>query len=723
MAVLAGIILLAAQPGTATADEGMWLPLFLKSLNYSDMQARGLRLTPEQIYSINEGSLKDAVVLFGGGCTGEIISREGLVLTNHHCGFGQIQSHSSVGNNLLEDGYWAKNRAEELKNPGLEVGFVIRMEDVTKPMMEALAKGSTRNEQEREAIVRKTSQDMANAATKGTHYQAFVRPFFYGNEYYMFVMENYRDVRLVGAPPSGIGKFGGDTDNWVWPRHTGDFSLFRVYSGPDGKPADYSANNIPLKPRRHLKLNLRGTQPGDFTMVMGFPGRTQEYLPSYGIITIAQYSNPYKIDVRTRRLAVLERYMKADEATRIQYAAKQSSIANAWKKWQGEQRGLDRLNTIADKQKEEATLTTWIAADAERTRKYGSTLPDLKKAYSRLQNVILPMEFYREAVTATEILAMAAVLDAVKKDFAEGKDATASIANFEKTIPGFYKDFNLTVDKDLAHVCWDAILTYIPANQLPPEIAKYKNKNGQGKHDFSFLDKMYAKSRLTNAEAATKLAQDLKKASGKAGSAILEKEPAFALLSAYLQHVREKLQPEYIAASDEIDLGIRTLITARRELEQDRKFYPDANSTLRVAYGQVKGYEPADGVKYLPYTHLEGVFEKKDTTIADYVVPARLQMLYDKKDYGQYADATGQLPLAFIATNHTTGGNSGSPVLDADGHLIGTNFDRCWEGTMSDLDYDPSQCRNIALDIRFTLWCIDKYGQAGWLLPEMDLIK
>ncbi len=715
MAVAALTILTLA----ARADEGMWLPMMLKQMNEADMRARGMRLTAEQIYSVNNGSLKDAIVSFGGFCTGEVISREGLILTNHHCGYGQIQNHSAVGRNYLRDGFWAMNKGQELQNPGLTASFVVRMEDVTKPVLDAIAAAGVKTETERENAVKAATKTLIENAVKGTGYDAYVRPFFYGNEYYMFVMETFKDVRLVGAPPDGIGRFGGDTDNWMWPRHTGDFSLFRIYTAPDGTPAEYNAINVPMKPRKFLKLNLKGPKMGDFTMVMGFPGTTKEYLPSYGIENIARYTNPYKIRLRSKRLKVMDKFMKQSEQVSIQYSAKYSSIANYWKKWLGESRGLDRLDVEDKKREQEVALTAWMNADPQRKQKYGHVLPNLEKAYKELNASTLPVEYYREAVLANEILSMASGLDAVQTALDEQKDPKPAIDAFEKKIPGFYKDYNQELDMALAQVCWDAILTDLDMLQLPKEYAADKNAFGSGIHNMEFLDRMYKKSRLTTEHGAKALVADLRQDPGKT----LNLEPAYQQVRIYLTDLRKRHQPRYVAALNEIDKNMRELVAAQREMQPTRKFYPDANSTLRVAYGQVQPYKPADATIYEPFTYLEGYMEKRDSTVEEFAAPRRLVELYHKKDFGNYATKDNRLPVAFIATNHTTGGNSGSPVINGDGELIGTNFDRCWEGTMSDLAYDPKLCRNIALDIRFTLWTIDKFGGAGWLLNEMELVK
>ena len=713
---LAFALLSGLSISVAKGEEGMWLPLWLQKYNEADMQAKGLKLSAKDLYDINNASLKDAVLQFNGGCTAEIIGRNGLILTNHHCGFGQIQYHSKVGRNLIEDGFWAKSMAEELPNPDLSVSRLVRMEDISLQVIAAIgtATGEERGKRAAAAIA-----DLAKAATEGTHFEAFGRSFFYGSEYYLFVMETFTDVRLVGAPSNGIGSFGGDTDNWVWPRHTGDFSLFRIYTGPDNKPAAYSQNNKPYAPIKFLSLNLQGPKLGDFTMVYGFPGRTQEYLPSWGIESVQRYSNPYKIRLRTKRLQVLDSFMVPDEGTRIQYAAKRASIANAWKKWQGENKGLKKLGVLAKKRRLEDTLSRWIAATDSLKAKYGKVLPRLEAAYADLNDLILPIEYMRESVYAIELLALAAGLEPVKKAVAEGKDPSLAIDAFEKGLPGFYKNYNARVDEALARQMFDRYFSDIQIKYLPKGLAEYKNAYGGGIHDFRIVNDLYDRSLLTSEAASrtflAKLRTDPKKA--------LKREPAFSIQQQFYTPYNDLNLPKYIKAQREIDDQLRLWIAAQREFASTKKFYPDANSTLRVAYGKIDSYKPMDGVEFTPFTTADGILAKLDTTVAEFTAPAKQVRLLRKKQYGSYANGDGKLPIAFIASNHTTGGNSGSPVLNGNGHLIGTNYDRCWEGTMSDLAYDPSICRNIALDIRYTLWTIDVLGEANWLLAEMDLVR
>ncbi|QNE39589.1 S46 family peptidase [Hymenobacter sp. NBH84] len=701
---------------SARADEGMWLPLLLKQLNEADMQKKGLKLTAEDIYSVNRGSLKDAVVQFGGGCTGEIISDQGLLLTNHHCGYSSIQSHSSVEKDYLTNGYWAMSPSEELPNQGLTATFIVRMEDVTKQVLQDVPATGI-SEDARERLVQQHSQQVAQAAVQGTHYRTFVRPMFGGNEYYLFVTEVFEDVRLVGAPPSSIGKFGGDTDNWMWPRHTGDFSLFRIYAGPDNKPAPYSPQNKPFKPRHHLPISLGGIKPGDFTLVFGFPGRTNEYLTSWGVDEIYSLSDPAKVQVRDTKLRILDADMKASNKVRIQYAAKYASLANYWKKWQGEMRGLKRLDAVARKQEQEARFQQWTTqGDIARRAAYANLLPEFEKNYRAERDVSLARDYVTEAALGVELMLYANSLLAVV-DIKNAADRTAAVQKLKTGVNGFFRNYSKSTDQKVAAALLALYAENTPSTLLP-DYVKTLQKQYPGKNGWTaYADYLYSKSRLTTPESANAVLDEV----AKGNVAALTNDPAYQLASAIVTNYRANILPPYQIANDNITLLSRTYIAGLRQMQTDKTFYPDANSTLRVAYGQVAGYEPRDGVKYEYYTTLDGIMEKADPTNPDFQVPARLVELYQKKEYGLYA-VDGTVPVAFIATNHTTGGNSGSPVINGRGELIGTNFDRNWEGTMSDIMFDPDQVRNITLDVRYMLFVVDKYAGATRLIQEMTLV-
>ncbi|WP_205504440.1 S46 family peptidase [Rufibacter psychrotolerans] len=715
-------VLLAISSFNASADEGMWLPMLLKQLNEADMQKKGMRLSAEDIYSVNKSSLKDAIVQFGGGCTGEIISNQGLLLTNHHCGYGQIQSHSSVENDLLTNGFWAMTREQEKPNPGLTATFIVRMEDVTKQILGDVPAGLP--EAEREQRVQANIKKVQEQTTAGTHYGAIIRPFFYGNEYYMYVTETFRDIRLVGAPPESIGKFGGDTDNWMWPRHTGDFSLFRIYAGPDNKPADYSPNNKPFTPKHHLPISLAGIQEGDFTMVFGFPGRTTEYLPSQAVREIAEISDPAKVKIRTTRLNLLDQDMKADPKVRIQYAAKYASVSNAHKKWIGEMRGLKKLNAIAKKQELERQFAAWVAQETGRKNTYGQVLPQFEQNYGQLaQGVTLARDYFMEAVLGVELLNfaqnylnLANALERVDPAAAPQGSAQELVDRLRKSATGYFKNYNLATDKKVFAALLEMYVKDLDP-KFHPQLLKVVTDKYKGNWA-AYADYVYGTTQL----ASEQKIQNLLQLPPAQLQAKLLTDPAVQLLNAFANVYRTRVLPTYTTLTDQNTLLNRTYLQGLREMQKDRKFYPDANLTLRVSYGQVDGYKPADGVTYDYYTTLEGIMEKEDPAVVDYKVPAKLKELYQKKDYGPYG-VNGQMPVAFIASNHTTGGNSGSPVINARGELIGTNFDRNWEGTMSDIMYDPDRVRNISMDARYFLFIVDKFAGAGHLVKEMTLVN
>ncbi|MCX2739321.1 S46 family peptidase [Pontibacter anaerobius] len=701
---------------TARPDEGMWLPMLLKQLNEAEMQNKGMKLTADDIYNVNQSSLKDAIVSFGGFCTGEMISPEGLLLTNHHCGYGQVQQHSTVENDYLTEGFWAMNREQELPNPGLTATFIVRMEDVTKQVMAGTEGAKT--EAERESIIQRNMSKVSKEATAGTHYNAVIKPFFYGNEYYMYVTETFKDVRLVGAPPSSIGKFGGDTDNWMWPRHTGDFSLFRVYAGPNNEPAEYSPENKPYKPKHHLPISLNGVKEGDFTMVFGFPGRTNEYLTSQAVREIYEVSNPAKINIRETKLNILDKDMKASDEVRIKYAAKYASIANYWKKWIGENRGIQKANAIAEKEELEQQFAQWVATDASRQQKYGNLLAEFDKNYKALEGITISRDYINEAVYGVEIVKLAnnfTTLQSMLAKKAPQSDIDAQVVKLEKYAADFFKDYNAPSDKKV----FAALLSLYYNNidqKLHPEIFNMVRSKYKG--DFAkYAEDVFAKSAFASEAGVKSVLADAKK-----GKDAIKNDPAFALASSVADYYRVNVMPTYTSVNDNLSLLYRTYVAGLREMQQDKTFYPDANSTLRVAYGKVEPYNPIDGVHYTYYTTLEGVMEKAASGIAeDYAIPARLRELYEKKDYGRYG-VNGKMPVAFIASNHTTGGNSGSPVINANGQLIGTNFDRNWEGTMSDIVYNPDQVRNISVDVRYMLFIVDKFAGAGHLIEEMTLV-
>ncbi len=694
------------------ADEGMWLPLLLKQLNEADMKARGMKISAEDIYSINKSSLKDAIVSFGGFCTGEMISEQGLLLTNHHCGYGQVQTHSTVEKDYLTNGFWAMNKSEELPNAGLFVRFIVRMEDVTAQVLKDIPAQLPENE--RQATINSRIAEITKKAIEGTHYEAIIRPFFYGNEYYMFVTETFTDVRLVGAPPSSIGKFGGDTDNWMWTRHTGDFALFRVYAGIDGKPAPYSANNVPYKPKHFLPISLKGVKMDDFTMVFGFPGRTTEYLPSQAVDLLINETNPHRIKIRDLKLRILDREMKASDAVRIQYAAKYASTANSWKKWIGESKGLKKFKGLEKKKELEAEFAKWVEADPNRKTQYGTLLVDFEAVYQKQRTVNLSRIYLDEAVQGVEFMRLANRLSGFGTSPLDKNDQR--IVDFRKWTKDFFKDFSFQTDQKLFAGLMKLYFENTKPENLP---ASLKEKHAQMKGDWDVIsDSFYSQTLMGSEESIQQILDDYSETNIKR----LQNDPVFALFKEIQTYDQAKIASVMKETNDKIDGLMRIYLRALREMQTKRKFYPDANSTLRVSFGQVKNYTPKDGVQYLHYTTLDGIMEKEEPDNEDFIVPAKLKELYEKKDYGQYG-VKDMMPVCFTASNHTTGGNSGSPVINAEGHLIGTNFDRNWEGTMSDVMYDPEMCRNIAVDIRYTLFIIDKFAGAGHLVKEMKIMR
>ena len=632
------------------ADEGMWLPALIAQ-RIGDMQAKGFKLSAEDVYSVNQASLKDAVVLFGSGCTGELVSDQGLLFTNHHCGYSYIQKHSSVEHDYLKDGFWALSRAQELPNPGLTVRFLEKMEDVTVLVNKGIKPKMTEDKQQ--ALIKKNIDKLIAAAVKeGNGLKASVEPLFYGNQYFLFVFREYRDVRLVGAPPSSIGKFGGETDNWMWPRHTGDFSIFRIYAGQDNMPADYSESNVPYRPKKSFTISRKGVKEGDFTFVYGCPGSTQEYVHSEAVRYIQDVSDPEKIALRTTRLGIMKKYMDQSQAVRIQYSSKYASVANAWKKWQGEEKGLKKNKIVPVKQAYEKRFQEWAAGT-----RYEDVLNQLSNLYAARNPIFRAYEYYNETVRAIEKLRIASGRPFNMKDYYQPIDEETFVAMmtaFDKALDDSYKP-EFFIQKRTEYASMEAL------------------------KDAVFADDNLAKD----------------------------------LADAFNDFFANEIYPEVSALNNCIEKLYKDYMQGQMEFEKERDFYPDANLTLRVAYGHVEGYRPADAIYYNPVSTLRGIIEKDNPDIFDYNIPQTLRDIYAE---GGHDDQ----PVCFLATNHTTGGNSGSPVLNAEGQLIGINFDRVWEGTMSDLVFDPEICRNISLDVRYILFIIKEIGHATYLFDEMS---
>lgn len=713
------IILLAVMAAmTARADEGMWLPSLI-SQRIGDMQEKGFKLNAEDIYSINQASLKDAVVLFGRGCTGELISPEGLLITNHHCGYGQIQQHSSVEHDYLKDGFWAMSRDEELPNKGLTVSFLERMEDVTDRVLEGYVPEMT--EAQRAELVKKNSKAIIDEVTKeGKGLRATVEALYYGNQYFMFLYREYADVRLVGAPPSSIGKFGGDTDNWMWPRHTGDFSMFRIYADKDNNPAPYSKENVPYKPKKYFRISTKGLHEGDFTFIYGFPGRTQEYIHSEGVRYIEEIGDPHKIALRTLRLNIQDKYMDQSQKVRIQYSSKNAGVANAWKKWQGEVKGIKKMKTVQNKQEFEKAFDRWAQGG-----EFDGVIAKLAGIYSDLEPYQFATDYYSETARTIELANFAAgILGSFKVD-KETKAVSFDAKKAEGIVESFYKDYHLPIDKE----CFVAVMTEFD-NNMSAEFkpAYFKEKMKKYGNAQKWADAIFGKSIFADRAKVEKLLAGAgsQKAAAKARKAVAA-DPATEFATEFAKWYAADVQPHTARMNQELQLAYRDYMRGQmvycRTQRVPKAFYPDANLTLRVAYGHIKGYSPSDAVYYKPSSTIKGIMQKDNPDIFDYNIPQRLRDIYAQKDYGRWADETGEVPVCFIATNHTTGGNSGSPVINADGDLIGLNFDRVWEGTMSDIVFDPEICRNISLDVRYVLFTIEKIGGASYLFDEMVFVN
>jgi hypothetical protein len=696
------------------ADEGMWLPFLLKQLNESDMKKNGCKLSAKDIYDVNNASLKDAIVQFGGGCTAEIISDKGLLLTNHHCGYSAIATHSTVDKDYLTNGFWAMNQAEELSNAGLTAMIIQRIEDVTIPVNAGVQAGFT--DKQIDSVQQKNIKQLTQDVIKGTKNEAFVRPFFYGNQYILFVTLTYKDVRLVGAPPSFIGKFGGDTDNWVWPRHTGDFSVFRIYANKNNEPAEYSADNVPYKPKRSLTISMKGVNEGDFTMVFGFPGRTQEYLFSDAVDIIMNQSDPDRVSLREKRLGIMNRFMKANDTTRIAYAANYASVANYWKKWMGEMQGLKKFDAVNKKIAFEKKFIELLSAEPAEKEKFNKIFNDFHALYAENKVYQKQIDYFSECLLGVNAMVMARtaekVLTGAKKMSLE--NGQKELIKYSADVEKFFKNYNKAMDKNLCRAMLEMYMQGLPKNLRVPAIDSLISAN-QNNYD-AVTDKLYNESVFTNKDKYLLVLRN-------GNSVALENDIMYRIWKSASVYYSDNVFPKYSAIDTKLNLLYKQYVDKLTKVYKDKKFYPDANSTLRVAYGKVKSYKPRDGVKYDYFTTLDGMIEKEDPGNDDFIIFPKLKDLYAKKDYGRFADKDGTVHVSFIASNHTTGGNSGSPVLNANGELIGTNYDRVWEGTMSDIMFNPAICRNITLDVRYTLFVIEKYAGAGYLLNEMKFAK
>ncbi|MGB3870112.1 MAG: S46 family peptidase [Flavobacteriales bacterium] len=711
--VLVLCLSLVLQPFMLRAHEGMWLPTLLKAIE-GDLRTAGLQITAEDIYSINSSSIKDAVVLFGGGCTAEVVSTQGLILTNHHCGYSVIQQHSSLEHNYLRDGFNAATLADELPSPGLSATFIVRMEDVSERMLAAFTPEMT--EAERDAAARELGEAISKEATEGTSHSGVVRPFNYGNSWYLIISETFRDVRMVAAPPSAIGKFGGDTDNWMWPRQTGDFSVFRIYASPENYAAEYAPENVPYTPKHSLPIALGGAQAGEYAMIFGFPGSTQRYLPSFAVDQVMNVIDPLRIEMRTASLKVIDAAMLSSEHAKLQYASKQSRISNGWKKWIGEVRGLNELDAINVKLAQEQEFTSRAAGRPE----YTTVLGELSGLYREYLPYAVARELFVEFVyVGPEFLRFAEGYTKLITKHAELKQEgklDAELERLKKAAEGFYKNYIPAVDRDVFKALLPIYRQHADPRLAPKELAVIDSRYG-GNTD-RYAEAIFDKSIFTDPGRLYKALDHFSAKTAKK----MAKDPAYTLVKAFSSNFFDQVRPRHSEISDSLDAGMRTYSRGLMELFPEKTWWPDANSTLRLSYGKVEGAEPRDGIIYKPFTTLQGIMEKNNPNDPDFVVPQKLIDLYEAKDFGPYAMG-GDVPVCFLTSLHTTGGNSGSPVLNGKGQLIGINFDRTWESTMSDILFDPAKCRNISVDIRYVLFVMDKYLGATRLINEMELVS
>lgn len=711
--IIIGLVL-GLQP-VVKADEGMWLPFLIERLNYQDMKEQGLQLTAEEIYSVNNSSLKDAVIVFGGGCTGEIVSDQGLVLTNHHCGYSYIQKHSTVEHDYLTDGFWAMSKDEELQNPGLTAKFLVRIEDVSDRINSELNEDMTLDE--RNAKIRELSKTIEKEATEDNHHDASVRSFFKGNEFYLFVYTTYKDVRLVGAPPSSIGNFGGDTDNWMWPRHTGDFSVFRVYTAPDGTPAEYAEENVPMKPAYHFDVSIDGVEEGDFAMIMGYPGGTQRYLTSVGVNMAINKKNPTIVNIRDKKLKVMKESMDASKEVRIQYASKYARTANYWKYFQGQTKGLKRLKVAQKKKDLEDEFQNWANQKEVRKEKYGNALKKLEEGYGLQENTIIAETYFREAIfRGPEILGFTlrnfyGLHKSLKEDADEEK-IQQRVDAIKGRLDNYFKDYHAPLDKKLLGAMLKMFYENVPQFQHPEILDEYyKSYDG----DFmAAADDIFRKSSMKSKEEVLDLLE-------KPTERKIRKDPAFELVDAFYK-TYQNISQDTKRADELLSEGYRKFVAGLQEMNPDKSYSPDANFTMRLTYGKVNGYEPADAVQYEYYTTLDGVMEKEDPTDEEFIVPEKLKKLYEEKDYGRYGE-NGVMHTCFLTNHDITGGNSGSPVIDAKGRLIGIAFDGNWEAMSGDIAFEPELQRTINVDIRYVLFVIDKFAGASHLVEEMNIVK
>jgi hypothetical protein len=701
------LLILFARVLNVHSDEGMLIPSLISAFE-SDMKAKGMKLNARDIYDVNNSSLKDAIMHFGGGCTAELVSSKGLLLTNHHCGYSQIQSHSSLEKDYLKFGFWAKELKDELPNAGLTASRMVRIEDVTSTVLFGV--NTETDPSKKEALIKKNSDQLLKDAVNGTHYEAEIKPFNYGNDYYLIVKEVFKDVRLVGTPPNSIGKFGGDTDNWVWPRHTGDFSVFRIYAGPDNKPAAYSDKNIPYKPIHFLPVSLKDRKAGDFTMVYGFPGETEQHVASGYLKFIMEKERPARIRMREKSLSVIDAAMRSSDEVRIKYAAKQASIANAYKKWIGQVDGLKRLDAIAIKLDREKAYNDMARTNPEWEKKYGNVIAKMNDLVAQeskwefeyamgVEYLYVGPEYFKLARALNDLSQNAASLE-------EKGELKKTIEKLIKGSEGFFKNYDSRVDQKIFELLTEEYLRQIDPESLSkinvPEVSKL----------------IYAKSIFTNKERYQNFLSKFKVSSAKK----LRQDPGFKFFIEKFTRFGNEVGAAYSEFDANLTALLKQYVAGKYEMYPNNKHWADANSTLRITYGQLEGSKPSDGMMYTEHTTLDGIIAKYNSGNPDFELLPRMLEMHQKKDYGEYAQ-NGELWVCFTGSNHTTGGNSGSPVIDANGNLMGLNFDRTWESTMSDYMFDPNRCRNVVVDIRYVLWVMDTYSGARHLVDEMVRVR
>jgi hypothetical protein len=708
-------------PIDTSADEGMWLPMFIKRLNIDDMQSKGLQLTAEEIYSFNSASLKDAVVSFNGYCTGEIISPKGLLLTNHHCGYDAIQNHSLGANDFLGDGFWAKSLEEELPNEGMFVDFLIRMEDVSKEVLDSIDYGT--EESLRNELINSRIDSIKTREIGDSNYWAEVKSFFGGNEYYLFIYERYNDVRLVGAPPESIGKFGGDTDNWMWPRHTGDFALFRVYAAPDGSPAEYSKENVPLKPKHYLPISLEGINNDDFTMIMGYPGGTDRYLPSFGVKEAINTYNPNVVKVREAKLDILNRHMRADRNINIMYASKKARISNYWKYYIGQTKGLKRLDVYAKKLNIESGFQEFANSSTMNKEIYGDVLSTMESSYNDLSKTTLSRIYLNEAAwSGPSFVRLARRSEAFLRALNSGCEKTihSALEKFRGQVKDNFKEYEKEIDKELFVKMMEMYYLGVPENQLPTIIDSLQRRH---RGDFQrWGNHLYNKSIFVDEEKMTDFLDSFNKNFADLAISIIKQDPAFKLQEGILNNYFQNIRPQNASAQKSLNIANRLFIDGLRKMNPDHNFYPDANFTMRLTYGSVGDYAPGDAVDYGFITTLDGVMEKMDNDNPEFVVPEKLVELYKNRDYGVYAGDDDKLNVCFISNNDITGGNSGSPVINSRGHLIGCAFDGNWEAMSGDIAFEHELQRTISVDARYIVFIIDKFAGASNIVDELTLV-